>query len=111
MNVGKDYGIRNAGYFALRSLRTEKFFAYWGTDLSSSITPLECSRDHRVKLSVSRPITVVSNQVFPKKSLVKLSISTKNVQTLVRHSQNDTHRLHIIYVSAGHAARRKILSN
>ena len=77
MNVGKDYGIRNAGYFALRSLRTEKFFAYWGTDLSSSITPLECSRDHRVKLSVSRPITVVSNQVFHKKSLVKLSISIK----------------------------------
>ena len=91
MNVGKDYGIRNAGYFALRSLRTEKFFAYWGTDLSSSITPLECSRDHRVKLSVSRPITVVSNQVFHKKSLVKLSISIKNVQTLVRHGQNDTY--------------------
>ena len=52
-SVGINYGVRNAGYFALKSLRTEKFFAYWGTDLSAQVTPLECARDHRCKLSVS----------------------------------------------------------
>lgn len=62
MDVGRDYGIRNAGYYALRALRTEKFFAYWGTDLGSAITPLECGRDHRVKLAVSNLVFVVLSQ-------------------------------------------------
>ncbi|CAH1780294.1 unnamed protein product [Owenia fusiformis] len=50
MAAGKDYGIRNAGYFALRCLRIEKFFAYWGQELSPYTTPLECSREFRVRL-------------------------------------------------------------
>lgn len=53
MEAGKDYGIRNAGYYALRTLRTERFFAYWGTDLSPVVTPLECGREFRVKFDVS----------------------------------------------------------
>ncbi|XP_073082285.1 pyruvate dehydrogenase phosphatase regulatory subunit, mitochondrial isoform X2 [Manis javanica] len=50
MSVGQKYGIRNAGYYALRSLRIEKFFAFWGQDLNTLTTPLECGRDSRVKL-------------------------------------------------------------
>ncbi|GCB74537.1 hypothetical protein scyTo_0003628 [Scyliorhinus torazame] len=49
MNVGQKYGIRNAGYYALRSLRIEKFFAFWGQDLDTFSTPLECGREFRVK--------------------------------------------------------------
>ncbi|XP_062922770.1 pyruvate dehydrogenase phosphatase regulatory subunit, mitochondrial [Mobula hypostoma] len=49
MNVGQKYGIRNAGYYALRSLRIEKFFAFWGQDLDAKSTPLECGREFRVK--------------------------------------------------------------
>eukprot|EP00061_Rhincodon_typus_P017420 g46110.t1 len=49
MNVGQKYGIRNAGYYALRSLRIEKFFAFWGQDLDAFTTPLECGREFRVK--------------------------------------------------------------
>ncbi|XP_055956518.1 pyruvate dehydrogenase phosphatase regulatory subunit, mitochondrial [Patella vulgata] len=50
MDAGKDYGIRNAGYYALRHLRIEKSFAYWGLDLNAYTTPLECGREFRVKL-------------------------------------------------------------
>ncbi|XP_008984449.2 pyruvate dehydrogenase phosphatase regulatory subunit, mitochondrial isoform X2 [Callithrix jacchus] len=50
MNVGQKYGIRNAGYYALRSLRIEKFFAFWGQDINNLTTPLECGRESRVKL-------------------------------------------------------------
>ncbi|XP_043839142.1 pyruvate dehydrogenase phosphatase regulatory subunit, mitochondrial isoform X1 [Dromiciops gliroides] len=50
MSVGQKYGIRNAGYYALRSLRIEKFFAFWGQDLNPFTTPLECGREFRVKL-------------------------------------------------------------
>eukprot|EP00062_Callorhinchus_milii_P018914 gi/632972865/ref/XP_007902869.1/ PREDICTED: pyruvate dehydrogenase phosphatase regulatory subunit, mitochondrial [Callorhinchus milii] len=49
MSVGQKYGIRNAGYYALRSLRIEKFFAFWGQDLDTFSTPLECGREFRVK--------------------------------------------------------------
>lgn len=47
--MGQKYGIRNAGYYALRSLRIEKFFAFWGQDLDAFTTPLECGREFRVK--------------------------------------------------------------
>ncbi|XP_064414422.1 pyruvate dehydrogenase phosphatase regulatory subunit, mitochondrial isoform X2 [Latimeria chalumnae] len=49
MSVGQKYGIRNAGYYALRSLRIERFFAFWGQDLDNFTTPLECGREFRVK--------------------------------------------------------------
>lgn len=49
MSAGKDYGVRNAGYYALRHLRIENFFAYWGLDLDDKSTPLECGRGFRVK--------------------------------------------------------------
>lgn len=50
MSVGQKYGIRNAGYYALRSLRIEKFFAFWGQDLNTLTTPMECGGESRVKL-------------------------------------------------------------
>lgn len=60
MSVGQKYGIRNAGYYALRSLRIEKFFAFWGQDLNTLTTPLECGRESRVKLD-----KVLYLRVFP----------------------------------------------
>lgn len=50
MEKGKNYGIVNAGYYALRSLRIEKMFAFWGQDLDKRTTPYECNREYRVKL-------------------------------------------------------------
>lgn len=50
MSVGQRFGVRNAGYYALRSLRVESFLAFWGHDLDAFTTPLECGRDLRVKL-------------------------------------------------------------
>ena len=50
MEKGKNYGINNAGYFALRTLRIEKMLAFWGQDLDKNTTPYECGREFRVKL-------------------------------------------------------------
>lgn len=52
MKAGKDYGIRDAGYYALRELRIEKFYAFWGSDLTTHTTPLESGRDFRVNFEV-----------------------------------------------------------
>ncbi|PSN40541.1 hypothetical protein C0J52_12258 [Blattella germanica] len=46
---GKKYGIQHAGYYAMRALRVERFFAFWGQDLDTTTTPLECGRFWRVK--------------------------------------------------------------
>ena len=67
--MGQKYGIRNAGYYALRSLRIEKFFAFWGQDLDPFTTPLECGREFRVKFDKVRAqmylIVVVGTQIGP----------------------------------------------
>ncbi|OAF65449.1 hypothetical protein A3Q56_06840 [Intoshia linei] len=47
-NAGKNFGLINIGFYALRSLRIEKFFPYWGIDILSNMTPLECGKDQRV---------------------------------------------------------------
>ena len=48
MNAGSDYGIRAAGYHALRWLRVEKFYTYWGVDFNNEHTPFEIGREMRV---------------------------------------------------------------
>ncbi|XP_059055384.1 pyruvate dehydrogenase phosphatase regulatory subunit, mitochondrial isoform X4 [Achroia grisella] len=50
MAEGEKYGISHVGYYASRALRVEKFFAFWGPDLDTKTTPLECGRTWRVCL-------------------------------------------------------------
>ncbi|KAB7506153.1 Pyruvate dehydrogenase phosphatase regulatory subunit, mitochondrial [Armadillidium nasatum] len=50
IEAGEKHGMLHAGYYAMRSLRVEKFYAFWGQDLDSSTTPLECGRVFRTKL-------------------------------------------------------------
>lgn len=52
VDAGAKYGIKHAGYYATRALRVEKFYAFWGQDLDTFTTPLECGRTWRVKLDV-----------------------------------------------------------
>lgn len=41
MSTGKDYGIVDAGYYALDGLRLEKGFRAWSRELTPDITPLQ----------------------------------------------------------------------
>ncbi len=41
MDAGKNHGIRNAGHYAINSLRLEKGYRAWGAELSPDDTPLE----------------------------------------------------------------------
>lgn len=50
--AGQKYGIRHVGHYATRTLRIEKFYAYWGQDLDTFTTPMECGRSWRVKFNV-----------------------------------------------------------
>lgn len=50
VDAGKLFGIRPAGYKALESLRLEKCYRYWGTDLTSAENPYEAGLGFCVKL-------------------------------------------------------------
>ena len=51
LEAGQEHGILNCGYFAMRALRVEKFYAFWGQDLDSYTVPSECGRLFRTKVS------------------------------------------------------------
>ena len=41
MEAGEQHGIANAGYRAIESLRLEKGYRAWGSDIGPDHTPLE----------------------------------------------------------------------
>ena len=50
MAAGQDYGLRPVGYRALESLRLEKGYRAWGSDITANDTPFEAGLGWAVKL-------------------------------------------------------------
>ncbi|MFT5657507.1 MAG: sarcosine dehydrogenase [Gammaproteobacteria bacterium] len=50
IQAGQQHGIRNAGYRAIESLRLEKGFRAWGSDIGPDYTPIEAGLGWAVKL-------------------------------------------------------------
>jgi sarcosine dehydrogenase len=55
MRAGEPYGIANAGYRAIESLRLEKFYRAWGADIGPDHTPLLAGLGWAVKLKSDTP--------------------------------------------------------
>ncbi len=51
MEAGRQHGIANAGYRAIESLRLEKGYRAWGSDIGPDHTPLEAGLAWAVKLT------------------------------------------------------------
>jgi 4-methylaminobutanoate oxidase (formaldehyde-forming) len=51
MAAGADLGVRNAGYYAIDSLRLEKGYRAWGRELSPDINPIEAGLGFAVRKS------------------------------------------------------------
>ena len=49
MEAGRAYGLENAGYRAIETLRLEKFYRAWGADIGPDYTPLEAGLGGFVK--------------------------------------------------------------
>ena len=49
--AGQDFGIANAGYRAIESLRLEKGYRYWGADITPDYNPYEAGLGFCVKLN------------------------------------------------------------
>ena len=50
MQSGRNFGIANAGHRAIETLRLEKFYRAWGSDIGPDHTPLEAGLGWAVKL-------------------------------------------------------------
>ena len=57
MDEGKKYGIVNAGYRAIESLRLEKGYREWGSDITSDNTPFEAGLGWAVKINSGTEFT------------------------------------------------------
>jgi len=55
MQAGKPHGIANAGYRAIESLRLEKAYRAWGSDIGPDHTPLMAGLGWAVKLRKNTP--------------------------------------------------------
>lgn len=55
MQAGAPHGIANAGYRAIESLRLEKFYRAWSSDISPDHSPLEAGMSWAVKLKKNTP--------------------------------------------------------
>jgi 4-methylaminobutanoate oxidase (formaldehyde-forming) len=55
LSAGVPLGLRNAGYRAIESLRLEKGYRAWGTDIGPDHTPLEAGLGWAVKLASGIP--------------------------------------------------------
>ncbi len=53
MEAGRDLGARNAGYYAVESLRLEKGYRAWGRELTPDYNPYEAGLAFAVKLDKS----------------------------------------------------------
>ena len=56
-DAGREIGLRDAGYYALDSLRLEKGYRAWGRELTPDDTPLEAGLGFAVKLATGVPFT------------------------------------------------------
>jgi sarcosine dehydrogenase len=55
MQAGHTYGLVNAGYRAIESLRLEKGYRAWGADIGPDYTPIEAGLGWAVKLKSETP--------------------------------------------------------
>lgn len=55
MESGQAFGIANAGYRAIETLRLEKFYRAWGSDIGPDHTPIEAGLGWAVKLRKNIP--------------------------------------------------------
>lgn len=75
--AGEAFGIRDAGFFALNSLRMEKGYRHWAHDISEEDTPFDAGLGFAVKLD--KPGGFIGRE-----ALVKQKVAGKQTRRLVQ---------------------------
>jgi sarcosine dehydrogenase len=91
MQAGEQYGIGNAGYRAIESLRLEKGYRAWGSDIGPDYTPFEAGLGWAVKIKSNaafkgRDAIIARQQAGLKKRLVCFTIEDPEIVLLGRET-------------------------
>ncbi|MGD9883548.1 MAG: FAD-dependent oxidoreductase [Reyranella sp.] len=79
---GQDFGIANAGYRAIDSLRLEKRYLYWGADITPDYTPYEAGLGFTVALKkrtdfIGRAALEKARAIGPRRRLITLLVDAE----------------------------------
>jgi 4-methylaminobutanoate oxidase (formaldehyde-forming) len=87
MAAGADLGARNAGYYAIESLRLEKGYRAWGRELTPDYNPYEAGLSFAVKLGkgdfIGRDALIAAKAAPPQRRL--LSFVARSPDTPIAH--------------------------
>ncbi|KAK6025479.1 glycine cleavage T-protein, partial [Ostertagia ostertagi] len=83
VEAGREYSLVHSGYYALRQLRIEKFYVYWGQDINATVTPVECGRSFRVDFKKD----FIGKEALEKQ--LERGVSKRFVQLLVDNHDKD----------------------
>jgi sarcosine dehydrogenase len=91
MEAGREYGMVNAGYRAIESLRLEKAYRAWGADIGPDYTPLEAGLGWAVDLKSGKSFigrdAIVAQKMLPlKKLLTCFTIDNQDTPLLGRET-------------------------
>src|SRR5260221_7408420 len=91
MRAGAAFGIGNAGYRAIESLRLEKGYRAWGADIGPDYTPFEAGLGWAVKFKTGRPFlgreALIRRNGSPlQKTLCAFTVADPAVQLLGRET-------------------------
>jgi len=87
MEAARDLGVRNAGYYAIESLRLEKGYRAWGRELTPDYNPYEAGLSFAVRLDkgdfIGRGALVAAGKKPPSRRL--LSFVALSPETQIAH--------------------------
>jgi 4-methylaminobutanoate oxidase (formaldehyde-forming) len=91
MAAGQPFGIGNAGYRAIESLRLEKGYRAWGSDVGPDHTPLEAGMGWAVKLKTDiaftgRSAIEAQREVGTRKRMATFAVADPDVTLLGRET-------------------------
>jgi 4-methylaminobutanoate oxidase (formaldehyde-forming) len=97
MKAGKAHGLRPVGYRALESLRLEKGYRAWGSDITPNDTPLEAGLGWAVKLRkntdfIGRRALEVTSGAAPQKRFAGFTVDDPGIvlvgrETILRNGE------------------------
>lgn len=85
MEAGAEFGIANFGTYAVNSLRMEKAYKGWGSELTTEITPMEAGLERFVDFSktfIGREATLSRKLLGGNTKLVYLSVDAEDADCL-----------------------------
>jgi 4-methylaminobutanoate oxidase (formaldehyde-forming) len=87
MEAGGDLGLRDAGYYAIESLRLEKGYRAWGRELTPDTNPYEAGLSFAVRLAkgdfIGRDALIAASKQPPARRL--LSFVARSPETAIAH--------------------------